>query len=506
LNLAENDPVFPYSLPSSAAQVTGHSNLVYSVLKDHSTAGGVVVHLNKLLGEHDFLPINASLTYNKSSNFTIANVRRDIYGNTIANPNGSTKDWGLILSTKDQRFTLRAVKYETNQAAVSTPTDISGITGTIKDALNWRNIKTYYMALYNWGSAGQAPANHFAGVRYMWDPAWVNAAGHPVASGNLPAGDARIPSTAVHLETQAEADLHRDASLKAINDFQTFLASKGYFSAWNYGVGPTLQSALQTRGQYETSPNPAVSGATFQNSVYDYRGNPDLQGFAVTSDTASKGYEFELTANPTSNWRVAFNASKTTAVRSNVGGPLLDELVATKDTLIAGPAGDLVRFNSDWSAGNELRSAWTGWRGKYTLLKLQEHTAAAELRKWRYNFVTNYSFRQGFLRGAGVGGGYRWQDKVVIGYPVVADPKNPSLASFDLSKPFYGPSQGALDLWASYEHKVTEKINWRIQLNVYNVGMSDKLIPISVEPDGHTWAAARVSPVQEWSLTNTFSF
>lgn len=474
--------------------------------KDHSTAGGVVVHLNRLLRERDFLPINVSLTYNKSSNFTIANVRRDIYGNPISNPNGSTKDWGVLLSTKDQKFTLRAVKYETNQAAVSTPTDISGITGTIKDALNWRNIKTYYMALYNWGSAQQPAANHFAGVRYMWDPTWVNAAGRPVASGNLPAGDSRIPSTAVHLETQAEADAHRDASLKAINDFQGFLASKGYFTAWNYGVGPTQQSALQTRGQYETSPSPAVSTAAFQNSVYDYRGNPDLQGFAVTSDTASKGYEFELTANPTSNWRLAFNASKTTAVRSNVGGPLLDELVATMDTLIAGPAGDLVRFNSDWSAGNELRSSWTGWRGKYTLLKLQEHTAASELRKWRYNLVTNYSFRQGFLRGAGVGGSYHWQDKVVIGYPVIPDPKNPSLASFDLTKPFYGPSEGSLDLWTSYEHKVTEKINWRIQLNVYNVGKQDKLIPISVEPDGHSWAAARVSPVQEWTLANTFSF
>jgi hypothetical protein len=171
---------------------------------------------------------------------------------------------------------------------------------------------------------------------------------------------------------------------------------------------------------------------------------------------------------------------------------------------MAGPAGDLVRFNSDYSAGNELRQDWLGWRGKYTLLKLQENTSASELRKWRYNAVTNYSFSHGSLKGVGVGAAYRWQDKVVIGYPVI--PGTGSLASFDLTKPYYGPSEDALDLWISYERKLTSRINWSIQLNVYNLGKKNGLIPISVEPDGHTWASVRIAPVQEWALTNTFSF
>jgi hypothetical protein len=240
--------------------------------------------------------------------------------------------------------------------------------------------------------------------------------------------------------------------------------------------------------------------------VYDYRTAPPMQGFAVTSNTQSKGYEFEFVANPLPNWRVAFNASETTAVRSNIGGAALDQLVTYLDGVMAGPGGDLVRFNSDYSAANELRNDWNPWRGKYTLLKLQENTDSPELRKWRYNFVTNYAFTRGFLKGVGVGAGYRWQDKVVIGYPVIPDPVNSALASFDLSKPYYGPSEDAADLWVSYERKLTDKVNWKIQLNVYNVGKKDKLIPISVEPDGHTWASARIAPTQEWQLTNTFSF
>ena len=467
------------------------------ILKDHSTAGGVVVHLNKLFGEKDPLPFNVSLSYNKSNNFQVTDLRRDIYGNPIGNPTGKTKDYGLLLSTKDRKYSLRVVKYETSLAGANTQLDNSGIYGTIRDALNWRNIKTYYMSAYDWSTAGQTNLTPYTGQRYLWDPAYVdNTTGRPVASGVATS----VPANS-HLETTAQANTRRDAALQALNDMQVFLAGNGYFNAWNYGVGPTTQSALQTRGQYEASPKQPVT-----NSVYDYRTAPLMQGFAVTADTMSKGYEFELTANPTSNWRVAFNASKTEAVRTNVGGPVLDGLVAYMDNLMAGPAGDLVRFNSDYSAANELRQDWNPWRGQYTLLKLQENTAASELRKWRYNVVSNYSFRTGMLKGTGVGASYRWQDKVVIGYPVIPDPKNPTLASFDLSKPYYGPSEDALDLWASYEHKLNDKIGWKIQFNVRNALGKDKLIPISVEPDGKTWASVRIAPNQEWFITNTFSF
>ena len=463
--------------------------------KDHSTSGGIVVHLNKLFTK-DPLPFNISLSYNKSNNFQVTNVRRDIFGNSIGNPTGATKDYGVLLSTKDGKYSFRAIKYESNQTGTDTPLDNSGITNTIKDAMNWRNIKVYYMSAYAWNTAGQTNLNHYTGQRYLWDAVQVdNTTGRPVGPGAP--GSAVVPNS--HLETQAEADVRRDASIKAINDFQVYLADNGYFSAWNYGVGPTTQSALQTRGQYEANPT-----LPDPNSVYDYRTAPNMQGFAVTADTQSKGYEFEFTANPLPNWRISFNASETTASRTNVGGAVLDGLVETMDALMAGPAGDLVRFNSDYSAGNELRNNWNPWRGQYTLLKLQEGAAASELRKWRYNVITNYMFLNGKLKGFGVGGAYRWQDDVVIGYPVI--PGTGALANFDLSKPYYGPAEGGLDLWVSYERKITNKINWKIQANVRNVGQDDDLIPISVEPDGRTWAAVRVTPTQEWFVTNTFSF
>ena len=77
------------------------------------------------------------------------------------------------------------------------------------------------------------------------------------------------------------------------------------------------------------------------------------------------------------NWRIAFNASKTTAVRFNVGGAVLDELVAYMDNLMAGPAATSCA-STPTSAANELRQAWRRGAAS-TLMKLQENTAASEL-------------------------------------------------------------------------------------------------------------------------------
>jgi hypothetical protein len=473
------------------------------IFKDHSTSGGVVVHLNKLFGEKD--------------NFQVTDVRRDVFGKPLANPTGATKDYGVLLSTKDGKYSFRAIKYESSIANGSTQLDLGGLAGTITQGIKFRNVFLYQMSGYTWDTRedGYDPATNSIvvgnGNRHFWTPAYVNSAGRPVADLNGGNGD---PSQGT-LETQAQADAHRDASITAWNNIQKDLNGQGFFSAWNYN--PTTISALTTRAAYQASlgPNttvengriiPVQNNAAFipvVSSLASYTATAP-SGLTVTADSQSKGYEFEFTANPLPNWRLTFNASETEAIRTNVGGPILDALVAYMDTAMAGVAGDMRQFNGNYSAGGEVRQNWANWRGAYTLLKLQEGADVPELRKWRYNFVTNYSFTNGKLKGVGIGGAYRWSDKVVIGYPVI--PGANGQASFDLSKPYYGPSESGVDLWASYERKLSSKLNWKIQLNVVNVGQDNDLIPTSVEPDGHTWAAVRVTPVQEWFLTNTISF
>ncbi len=488
LDLSPDKYVLPATYPAS------------QVFKDHSTAGGVVVHLNKLIGDSP-LPVNVSLTYNKSNNFQVTDTRRNVYGTPLANPTGATKEYGVLLSTKDNKYSLRVTKYETTVTGASTPLDLGGLAGTITQGIKFRNVFLYRMAGYTWDTREQT--NMTAGQRYFWTPAYINSAGRPVA--DLNGNPTPVPSGAT-LETQAQADAHRDASIRAWNTIQTTLAARGFFSAWGYN--PTTPSALTDRATYEATLNGGTTPAAqylpdFANTVYNY-GFTTPSGLTVTSDTTSKGYEFEFTANPTRNLRIMVNGARQQATRNNVGGPILDELVSYMDQQMAGVAGDMRQFNGNYVPNNEVRQNWANWRGQYTLLKLQEGSAASELRKWRWNVIANYTFDEGFMKGVGLGGAYRWQDKVVIGYPVI--PGTAGQASFDLSKPFYGPSEDGIDLWVSYTRKLTNKINWRIQANVRNAFADEGLIPVSVQPDGRTWASVRVKPVQEWFVTNTFMF
>ncbi|MBN2069055.1 MAG: hypothetical protein JW739_05395, partial [Opitutales bacterium] len=95
---------------------------------------------------------------------------------------------------------------------------------------------------------------------------------------------------------------------------------------------------------------------------------------------------------------------------------------------------------------------------------------------------------------------YRWEDKAAMGYPVTADGEN-----YDITNPYYSPSQDYFDMWIGYERDITEKLHWRIQLNVKNLLADDELIPITCQPDG-TPAAYRIPDDTTWYITNTFSF
>jgi hypothetical protein len=129
------------------------------------------------------------------------------------------------------------------------------------------------------------------------------------------------------------------------------------------------------------------------------------------------------------------------------------------------------------------------------------------MRNWNAKAVTNYSFTTGFLKGFGVGGGARWASKPILGYGIhqTTDDLGNVLWLNDPNKPLYGKIDEHCDLWVSYSRKLTDKINWKIQLNVQNVLEKARLAPVTVEPNGD-WAQMRILQGQTFNLTNTFSF
>jgi outer membrane receptor protein involved in Fe transport len=440
-----------------------------------SRSYGAVLHLNRIL-ENDPLPINVSISYNQSENFQVTSTRRGIYGEILSNPTGETKDVGLLLATKDNKYSMRIVKYKTKVMNASSPLDAQVLGETMSYAMEWRNVFLYDLSNYTFDTREQPSYRN----------TWTNA--YPDLSDE-------------------EAQVAEDASIRAWNEIQGWLTERGFFDAW--GFQPTPLDYLTDRSTYEATLNgidPAPQYVPPAGYCVNYS-HAEPQGFTATEDTESKGYELELTANPLPNWRVSFNVSKTEATRQNVGGKNIAEFVEYMDSMMVSdtgeilPAGQMPRWGGAGSA--IYTSLYQKFRGQYSQMTLKEGAPTPEVRKWRYNFITNYTFTEGALEGLGIGGSYRWQDEVGIGYRVFEED---GLYRFDLDNPVMGPSEDAIDLWCSYEHAITDKINWRIQLNVRNAFADDKLIPISIQADGETVASARIAPTQEWFISNTFSF
>jgi hypothetical protein len=216
-----------------------------------------------------------------------------------------------------------------------------------------------------------------------------------------------------------------------------------------------------------------------------------------TVNNESKGWEFELTGRPLKNWDISVNASKQFASQTALGLSF-SSFIERLETKFAGPAGDLRVW---WGGDNTFRKMFND--AIWSAYQFQQGTngkLVGEMAPWRFNVVNNYHFDKGLLKGANAGFGYRWQQGTIQGYGLNATHDN-----LDITKPYWSKSEAYLDLWAGYERKVTEKVKWRIQLNLGSVGTKPRLIPYSVQPDG-TPGQYRIQEGMTWALTNTFSF
>ncbi len=408
----------------------------------------VVAHLTNFIGDRS--PIRVSAFYNKSENFQPEAGRVDAYGEEIAPPEGQTTDQGLLFETRDGKYTLKINKYKTT----ATNANSSGLGGAwfIGNSQAWAG---------NW-------ANRF---EFDWQGDTIDRAAVNPDPERTEYNYGTAPG-----ETLADAQAREAAAVAA-------------WRAWQKSVDPRFYRAW---GINLNDPTRPIGAST-------------PTGFAVTEDSESKGYEFELSAMPVKNWRLTLNASKTEATRRNIGGKALAEFVtAYEKALKTTAAGDLRIW---WGgAGNETTLyQWNNNIGsEFAQRRLQEGTNAPELREWRFNAITNYDFDRGFLKGVNVGGGVRWQDEIVVGYRPIPG-ANAGDANFDISNPFMGPSETNFDFWIGYSRRIWRNIDWRVQLNVRNVFEDDGLIPVTVQPDGSP-GAYRIAPGQVWTLTNSFKF
>jgi len=122
--------------------------------------------------------------------------------------------------------------------------------------------------------------------------------------------------------------------------------------------------------------------------------------------------------------------------------------------------------------------------------------------KHKLNFVSNYEFSNGFLKGITIGGGVRYTSKPINGYSASGTPGNV------VSVVSYGSDQIFIDLNAAYRRKLQimgKPIMWSLQTNINNVLNNDAFIRVNTARDG-LLTAYRFNAPLEWIITSKFSF
>jgi len=444
-----------------------------------SKSWGAVLHMPKSWSEKLPLGTSVSLFYNRSANFKADAPRGDVFGNIIPNQTGQTKDYGFVVSTLQDKLSLKVNWYKTAISNASLAGDSAGFSSSLYYI--WA-IPAWEATHAMWVREGLAGRND--GNQWYW-----NYAGR-AADGEYGALQPGVPAFETHPETiKARA---------AVADFfANFPLPQAFFD--QYGIAIDVAKLKSANPLTAIPASQGVSGSNLNiQPAYNGRLKSTGNGPVASVDTESKGIEFELTAKPLKNWNLTINASKTTAVRNAVS-PTIVSFMETYTKFLAGPAGDIRIWGTD--PNNAFRNYWRDQIvGPYKVLRAQEGGAAPELAPWRFNLITTYSFDGERLKGAYVGGAYRWEDKRILGYQY-----SPTVDSVDVTKPWYGPTDKHFDLWFGYSRKLGKRISWRGQVNIRNVGEDADLVPVTLQPDG-TKGLSRITEGMTWQLTNTFEF
>jgi outer membrane receptor protein involved in Fe transport len=454
-----------------------------------SRTWGVVLHAPEFITKHLPWDMKLSAFYGKGNNFKADAPRGDIFGNQIDNPKGNTEDYGFVVSVLDNRLSLKTTWYETQVTNATLPYASAGIGGTLYKV---------------WSIPYRGVAHALNALDYLVDPTYRQFSGwYPGASVGYDSDTETydletIFNTAKDFIVNLPVDQNFCDEYGLLLDISAIDAAKNvtYDSSW---------TAEETMEAFEAlyAVFPSWEGATVTGVAPETLYDGNLKSFgdtpSCTGDTTSKGIEFELNAQITDNWNLTVNASKTEATITSIS-PTIIEWVETFTEFLEGPAGDLMIWG-----GTPYRDEWANTvLGPYNALMAKIGSGASEVSPWRFNLVTNYNFSEGFLKGVNVGMAYRWEDKRVLGYQTVYS-EDASDYVLDISKPWYGPTEDHIDLWVGYGCALTDKVDWRIQLNVKNVGENNHLVPVYIQPDGSV-GYSRIAYGTSWSITNSFEF
>lgn len=508
---------------------------------------GIVLRSPEFVNRHLPKGMNLTVFYNYSENFVPEGSRVDILGENITPPTGETKEYGFTVSAFNDRVTLKVNYFDTKANDSTMPRTWSNTANT--DFVAWtgdelkRGLQFSHPVLWVDRAINNSDSTIASQAReriintnirdFMFailpDGTPLSGADDILANRDFLAANPDIFISAyrpvgIPEEEWTDADLraaHARAVLYAetyIHDLYQMENAEKVMTLTGYGpdfvaAPASAENQQLVQSWVGTTPSAFVNFPNFQYALYgkhdplagkeggipeqDYRPN-----VAITGDTVSEGYEFELYLRPTDNWNFFINAAKIKSKRQNLAGSM-SAWIEERWEIYKGNSGDLIWWNGAGTENGRFRFGTHAYYD-YVLARAEEGNSAPEVRPWRLNLISSYNFSEGTLKGTSVGVGYRWQDRNIIGYNLRQDPDT-GAGGYNVNRPFYGPAESAFDFWIGYETQLTEKIDWRIQLNVRDAFNGSRLVPVSTNPDGST-ALWRVMEGRRWEVTTTLLF
>lgn len=234
------------------------------------------------------------------------------------------------------------------------------------------------------------------------------------------------------------------------------------------------------------------------------------QRYVTLRDDTSEGLEFTLTANLRPGWntRLSISQIETTIIsRLPIVGQYIEEFTPLWESKRNDPLNQSDQVQPDYLT---VGDAIDRLNSDIANLRALVGTVPNAQREWKVVFNTAYNFRDGPLKGWGMGGGFRYESADTIGYAFdvdsLADPNRAVVV--DSTRPFRGES--LLDVKGFVSYTKTIKGVWtRVQLNVTNLLGEDGTFPRTAVDDltGNPYfARQQVRQPRTFTLTTTFKF
>jgi len=261
------------------------------------------------------------------------------------------------------------------------------------------------------------------------------------------------------------------------------------------GITPTAQQSASAVAK--------IMGVTDDwMSVFLAAGNGQPQTNGL-SDVISRGYELEVTYNPTPNWRIKFTGAQQEAIDAAIGSEQFDYWQSRLPvwTTAKDDAGNLWWTTRPAAGGDAPETAYyNSLLSPYLFGVANVGKPRTQVREYRWSVISNYSFTEGRLKGFGVGGAVRWEDQGSIGFygappSTLPGTFNGVILELDPKRPIWDPARAYYDVSASYRFRLFEnKLRGSVQLNIRNLFEDGRLQAVGANPDGSIYAWRIIDP------------